>query len=106
MTAPGQGQLAPPPASSRWHGGTKEAMRIACAACGEGNDEFRLSCASCGAALPDETSPLAAAHDPRGRTPVAGDRVGRFVIERPLGEGGMGVVFLARDPELARSVAL
>ncbi|HEX2163681.1 MAG TPA: serine/threonine-protein kinase, partial [Thermoanaerobaculia bacterium] len=35
-----------------------------------------------------------------------GDSLGRYTIERPLGSGAMGDVYLARDPRIDRPVAL
>ena len=37
---------------------------------------------------------------------TAGTRVGSFIIQAPIGAGGMGEVYLAEDPRLRRRVAL
>jgi eukaryotic-like serine/threonine-protein kinase len=53
------------------------------------------------ATVPDDRGPRSAEalHQP-------GTRLSRYVVERVLGAGGMGVVYEARDPELDRKVAL
>ena len=41
-----------------------------------------------------------------GSAPVPGHQIGQFRIERELGRGGMGIVYLAHDTKLERSVAI
>ena len=56
------------------------------------------------AALARIAAPADATLAPELATP--GARIGKYVVEGPLGAGGMGVVLAAHDPPLDRTVAL
>jgi tetratricopeptide (TPR) repeat protein len=88
---------------------------LLCSSCGRANSEFDSRCLACGAALPisasgdsadatllDGLPPSAAPADER----LAGRQISHYRLLRPLGRGGMGVVYLAQDVELGREVAI
>jgi serine/threonine protein kinase/tetratricopeptide (TPR) repeat protein len=62
--------------------------------------ELLSSLARDGTPAPGDALPL------RGRALAPGTRIGRYVVDRELGAGGMGVVYAAHDPELERVVAI
>ena len=74
-----------------------------CASCSSDFPDGANFCPGCAAPRPPETS--AAARDPLGA--ALQDAVGtQYEVVRLLGRGGMGAVFLAREPTLERDVAI
>jgi serine/threonine-protein kinase len=81
----------------------------ACGTCGAPTDDSSAGglCAVClfAVALSDAPTGSRTGEDALDDLP-AGTRVAQFVVRRPLGRGGMGVVYEAQDTDLDRAVAL
>jgi serine/threonine-protein kinase len=92
-----------------------EAPRIACPGCNAALPAGARYCAVCGERVPVQLAPTffrttapastAAGSIPPMRLP-AGTRIGVYVIEDVIGEGGMGVVYRAHDEVVGRTVAV
>lgn len=90
------GEHVPRTLLQAWHGGTLP-------------PKLRASVAAHLDACPDcrRASQLPTADAPkRGRPGLVGQRVGRYLVESRLGEGGMGAIYLARDSMTGRPVAM
>ena len=76
--------------------------------------EITFYCPNCKAKLKAEVAPGVKLNCPKCTTPIvvprvslpAGTMIGGFRLERLLGRGGMGDVYLARQLSLNREVAL
>jgi tetratricopeptide (TPR) repeat protein len=101
------------PSSDQWlaftsgHGSQLERAQLAehaesCAAC----RELLASYAVAPTTVPQTMRTFAPLRPSQQALLAPGATIGRYVIERTLGTGGMGVVYAAHDPELKRKVAI
>src|SRR6185295_10760732 len=86
-------------------GSASGAPRLRCPHCGHSNqllsrETREMLCSGCGRSFRIEAPPALPG------PPHAPERIGRFEVLGLLGSGSFGAVYRARDPELARVVAV
>jgi len=72
----------------------------------EASDGIANDAAASGTSAPGSTQGPSGEPSAGGVPGASGTLVGRYVLASELGRGGLGVVYRARDPELARDVAI
>jgi serine/threonine protein kinase/Tfp pilus assembly protein PilF len=82
----------------------QEKKKIICPLCGTENKEDSNFCVKCGFSLKDDDIPTMVSNQQFFSQGAILD--GRYEIIRTIGEGGMGVVFYAKDKKLKKDVAI
>jgi eukaryotic-like serine/threonine-protein kinase len=72
----------------------------------DGDDDSLRTVSTPGAAQVAPVPPVNFPAAPTDETPPQPERIGRYRVERVLGKGGYGLVYLARDDQLERLVAI
>jgi serine/threonine-protein kinase len=75
-----------------------------CPTCGTPAAADAEACAACGAALGLKAQPTRISS--RARDPLAGVKLGEYIVEERIGVGGMGLVYRAAHPLIGNAVAI